>query len=142
MSEAKKGDKVKIHYKGTLEDGSVFDSSEGRDPLEFTLGEGMVIPGFDLAVTGMKVDDEKKETITPEDGYGVRMDELVMEVDRSQMPEGMPVEIGQSLEMRDKDGNAVPIEVIAYTDDKVTLDANHPLSGKALTFEIKLVEIN
>lgn len=139
MAKAKSGDTVKIHYTGTLGDGEVFDSSEGRDPLEFTLGEGQVIQGFDDAVTGMAPGEEKTVTIAPEQAYGERHDDLVTQVDRSQFPDDLTPEVGQQLQLTTDDGQPMAVTVSEVGDKVVTLDANHPLAGQALTFKITLV---
>ena len=141
MSEAKNGDSVKIHYTGTLDDGSVFDSSAGRDPLEFTLGSGQVIPGFEEAVLGMKTGESKKVTIPMDKAYGPRNEAMVIQAPRDQVPPEINPEVGQQLQMSGPDGQMVIVRVIEVTDDVVTLDANPPLAGKDLTFEIELVEI-
>ncbi len=141
MTQAKLGDTVKVNYTGKLQDGTVFDSSVNRDPLQFSLGEGQVIAGFEEAVVGMSPGDSKSVTIPSEQAYGPYQDELVIVVDEKQMPSDLSVEVGQQLQMRHSSGQAVPVMVTNVTDDKVTLDANHPLAGKDLTFEIELVTI-
>ena len=141
MTQAKLGDTVKVNYTGKLQDGTVFDSSVNRDPLQFSLGEGQVIAGFEDAVVGMSPGDSKSVTIPSEQAYGPYQDELVIVVDEKQMPSDLSVEVGQQLQMRHSSGQAVPVMVTNVTDDKVTLDANHPLAGKDLTFEIELVTI-
>ncbi|MDJ0845302.1 FKBP-type peptidyl-prolyl cis-trans isomerase [Crocosphaera sp.] len=141
MVQAKLGDTVKVNYTGKLGDGTVFDSSVNRDPLQFSLGEGQVIAGFEEAVVGMSPGDSKSVTIPSEQAYGPYQDELVIVVDEKQMPSDLSVEVGQQLQMRHSSGQAVPVMVTNVTDDKVTLDANHPLAGKDLTFEIELVTI-
>ncbi|MCP5036008.1 MAG: peptidylprolyl isomerase [Rhodobacteraceae bacterium] len=141
MSEVKSGDNVSIHYTGSLEDGSVFDSSSGRDPLAFTVGSGQIIPGLDKALAGMKVGDKKKVTIPSDEAYGAHNSEGVLEVPRSEMPDDLPLEIGVQLEMRSPDGQAMPVTVTAMTDDTVTLDANHFLAGKVLVFDFELIAI-
>ncbi len=142
MTAAKSGDTVRIHYTGTLSDGSVFDSSEGRDPLEFTLGSGQVIPGFDTAVDGMSVGDKKTSVIPADQAYGARQEEAVQEVPREQIPAEIPLEVGLQLQMQSPSGQVVPVTVAAISDDVVTLDANHGLAGKDLTFAIELVSIS
>lgn len=142
MATAKKGDTVQVHYTGRLEDGSVFDSSEGSDPLEFTLGEGRVIPGFEKAVEGLEVGEDTSATIPPEEAYGPRSDDLVMSISRDQLPDGMSPEVGQRLEMRTQEGQTVPVTVTDTSDDTIQLDANHPLAGEELTFDVLLVEID
>ncbi len=142
MAHAKAGDTVRIHYTGTLDDGEVFDSSEGREPLAFTLGGGEVIPGFDKAVDGMEPGEKKTVTIPAADAYGDVRDEMVLEVPRAQLPPGLEPEEGDSLVMQMGDGMEVPVLVREVTDDAVVLDANHPLAGSDLTFEIELVSID
>ena len=141
MAAAKKGDNVKIHYKGTLQDGTVFDSSEGRDPLGFTVGSGQVITGFDEAVMGMSEGEAKNVTIPVEKAYGPRNDELVMPVPLSQVPEDLNPEVGQQLQMGGPDGQPVIVSVVDITDEHIMLDANPPLAGEDLTFDIELVAI-
>ncbi|MGM0453395.1 MAG: FKBP-type peptidyl-prolyl cis-trans isomerase [Thermodesulfobacteriota bacterium] len=141
MTQAKSGDTVKIHYKGTLNDGTVFDSSEGRDPLEFTIGEGNIIPGVEEAVIGMAPEDTKTETISPDKAYGDYRSEMVIDVDKSQFPENIDPEVGQQLELKQQDGQTVVVTVTEVNENQVKLDANHPLAGKDLTFEIQLEEI-
>ena len=140
MTAAKGGDQVSVHYKGTLDNGDVFDSSEGRAPLNFTLGQGQVIAGFDEAVEGMTLGETRTVRIPPEDAYGGRDEELIRTVERSQLPKG-DLEIGQTFRARDDRGGAVRLTVVEFNEDNVTLDGNHPLAGQALTFEIKLVSI-
>ncbi len=141
MQQAKKGDTVHVHYKGTLDDGSIFDSSEGNDPISFTLGSGEVIPGFENAIEGMSIGDKKTERMEPGDAYGDRREELVFTVGRDQMPEG-DVEVGDMLQVGFPDGTSSAVTVAAVLDDTVQLDANHPLAGKPLTFELELVSID
>ncbi len=141
MSEVKSGDKVSIHYIGSLEDGTIFDSSEGREPLEFTVGSGMVIPGLDAALPGMKVGEKKTETIPCEQAYGTHHPEGVIEGARSDMPDDLELEIGMRLEMRNPDGRAMPVTVTVLTDESVTVDANHFLAGKTLIFKFEIVSV-
>ncbi|WP_197915770.1 FKBP-type peptidyl-prolyl cis-trans isomerase [Thiosulfatihalobacter marinus] len=141
MTAAKSGDTVRIHYTGTLNDGSVFDSSQGREPLEFTLGAGQVIPGFDAAVDGMAVGDRKVAEIPADEAYGPRHDQAVQDVPRADIPAEIPLEVGLQLQMQSPTGQVMPVTVTAITDDAVTLDANHMLAGKDLTFAIELVSI-
>jgi FKBP-type peptidyl-prolyl cis-trans isomerase 2 len=141
MSTAKQGDTIQIHYTGTLEDGTVFDSSEGREPLSFTLGQGQVISGFEEAALGMEVGETKKARIEVDDAYGERRDDLVLEVPREQLPDELEVDVGTPLQLQQPDGQAVPVTVTALDDTTVTLDANHPLAGQTLNFEITLVGI-
>ena len=141
MSQAKTGDTVKIHYTGTLEDGTEFDSSSGRDPIEFQLGSGQVITGFDKAVEGMEVGEKKTVNIPPEDAYGEPNDEMVMDVPRSALPEDLEPKEGMGLQARQQDGQVVNFTITAVADDKITVDGNHPLAGKPLSFDIELVSI-
>jgi len=141
MTQAKSGDTVRIHYTGTLDDGTQFDSSTGRDPLEFALGGGQVIPGFDSAVDGMSVGDSKTVTIAPDEAYGQRHEQLVQQVPRSALPEDIEPTAGMQLQSQSPDGQVMNLVVIQVEDESITLDANHPLSGQALTFAIELVEI-
>ncbi|MDX1629602.1 MAG: peptidylprolyl isomerase [Fulvivirga sp.] len=142
MSEAKKGDKVKVHYTGKLKDGTVFDTSENREPLEFELGAGMMIAGFDSAVSGMKVGDKKTADIPVDQAYGEKRDEMVVEVPKKQLPEDLDPEVGQQLAMQQPNGQSIPVVVTKVEDETIEIDANHPLAGKDLVFDIELVEIN
>lgn len=141
MSEARSGDTVRIHYTGTLDDGTQFDSSAGRDPLEFQLGGGQVIPGFDKAVEGMAVGENKSVRLEPDEAYGQRHDQLVQEVPRSALPEDVTPEEGMMLESRTPEGQVSQFVVTAVSEESITVDANHPLAGQALSFDIELVEI-
>ena len=141
MSQAKSGDTVKIHYTGTLDDGTQFDSSAGRDPLEFQVGSGQVIAGFDQAVEGMAVGDSKSVRLEPEEAYGPRHDQLVQEVDRSVLPDDLDPKEGMALQSSSPDGQVTQFMVTAVTESSITVDANHPLAGQALSFDIELVEI-
>ena len=141
MSKAKSGDTVKIHYTGTLEDGTEFDSSAGREPLEVALGGGQVIPGFDTAVDGMGVGDSKTVTIAPGEAYGEWHEQLVQEVPKSALPEDMKPEVGMQLQSQSPEGQVMNLVVAEVADESITVDGNHPLAGKALTFAIELVEI-
>jgi peptidylprolyl isomerase len=138
---AERGDTVAVHYKGTLEDGSVFDSSEDAQPIEFTIGAHEVIDGFENAVIGMSAGDKKTENILPENAYGEREDELVFHIPRSSMQPGLDVSAGDFVRVTLPDGQTAPMQVLSIDDEAVTLDANHPLAGKTLTFELELVEI-
>jgi len=133
------GKKVKIHYKGTFEDGTVFDSSEGKDPLEFTIGSKQVIPGFENAVKEMKKGEEKEITITPENGYGQRNEDLVKKVPKAVFGEH-PIKEGATVGLESKDGHKLAAVVKKIETDEVTLDMNHPLAGKTLKFKLTLVE--
>lgn len=141
MPQAKRGDRVHVHYRGTLDDGTVFDSSEGNEPIVFTVGAGEVIPGFDTAVEGMSTGEKKKERIDADNAYGDRHDELVFQVTQSEMPEGEQIEVGDMLRVGFQDGRSAAVQVTAIDNGMVTLDANHPLAGKNLTFELELVAI-
>ena len=141
MTQAKSGDTVRIHYTGTLDDGTEFDSSAGRDPLEFTLGGGQVIPGFDSAVDGMAVGESKSVTIPPDEAYGQRYDQLAQQVPRTTLPEDMEPVVGMQLQSQGPDGQVMNLVVTEIVDDTITVDANHPLAGQALTFALELVEI-
>lgn len=141
MSQAKNGDRVKVHYSGKLDDGTVFDTSEGREPLEFTVGENMLIPGFEEAVIGMAPGDSKETYIGADDAYGAYHDNLVVQISRDKFPDEIEPEIGLVLQVRGNDGEPVLMSVISVEDEFVTLDANHPLAGKDLNFTIRLVEI-
>jgi peptidylprolyl isomerase len=141
MTEVKAGDTVQIHYTGTLLDGSVFDSSQGRDPLEFEVGSGMIIPGLDTALPGMAVGDKKSVNVPCAEAYGPVKPEMQQGVPRAGIPADIPLEVGTTLQMQTPDGQAMPVVVVNVTEDEVMLDANHPLAGKDLTFDIELVAI-
>ncbi len=141
MATANTGDTVHVHYTGRLDDGTVFDSSDGRDPLAFTVGAGQVVPGFDEAVNGMQVGDSKTVRIGPGDAYGERREDLLLDVPSEQLPAGLEPEVGMELGLRGQDGQTMPVRVAAVGDEAITLDANHPLAGQALTFDVKLVSI-
>jgi len=141
MSKAKKGDVVKVHYKGTLNSGDQFDSSEGREPLEFTVGAGQMIAGFDAAIPGMVVGEKKTIVIAPEDAYGQKNEDAIIEFPKSNIPADMKLERGMKLQLRNEAGHPVPVVVTEVKDDVIILDANHELAGKELIFDIELVEI-
>jgi len=140
MTEVKKGDNVKVHYKGTLADGTVFDSSEGQEPLEFVVGSGQVIQGFDETMIGMKKGDSKVVLIPVEKAYGERKDEMVMVVPVEQVPPDLKPEVGMQLEMGGSNGEVLRVAVVNVDERDITLDANPPLAGEELTFSIELVE--
>ena len=140
MRRAQPGDTVSVHYTGTLTDGSVFDSSRGRDPLEFTVGAGRVIPGFDAAVTGMAVGEEKTVVIPADQAYGPHRSELMVEIDRVQLPTDLKPAIGQQLELS-RGGQLFVVTVRDVSDASVLLDGNHPLAGEDLTFALELVGV-
>ena len=142
MSEAKNGDNVKIHYTGKLDDGTVFDSSANSEPLQFTLGKGQVIPGFEQAVIGMNIGETKTTKIPPDKAYGQYRKEMVLEVSKTDLPKDIEVQIGQQLQINQPSGQTFVVTATNISESHITLDANHPLAGKDLTFDIKLVEIS
>ncbi|MBW4604932.1 MAG: peptidylprolyl isomerase [Calothrix sp. FI2-JRJ7] len=141
MGQAKVGDTVTVHYTGKLTDGTVFDSSSGGDPLEFTIGTGQLIPGFEDAVVGMNAGDSKTTHIPVDQAYGTYRDDMVIEVDREQMPPELEPEIGQQLQLQQPTGQVIPVVITEISDSTITLDANHPLAGEDLVFDIELVGI-
>ena len=141
MSTVKAGDTVRIHYNGTLSDGSSFDSSDGRDPLEFTVGSGQIIPGLDKALPGMNVGEKKVVEVPAAEAYGDHRPEGLQQVPRAQVPEHIPLDPGTRLQVQTPEGKALPVTVAEVTEEVVVLDANHPLAGQDLTFAIELVEI-
>ena len=141
MPEAKSGDTVRIHYTGRLTDGTQFDSSLGREPLEFTLGSHDIIPGLEREVLGMSVGEKNTVTIASEDAYGARNPAAVREIPRNSIPPEIEVEVGGRLQAVSEDGQPLMLTVVATSRETVTLDANHPLAGEDLVFEVELVEI-
>lgn len=141
MAQAKKGDKVLVHYTGTYDDGTVFDSSVDRGPLEVTIGTGMVISGFDRALVDMEPGQKKTVNIPVDEAYGPRAEELIAEIKRDQIPAEIPLEIGQQLQLSLADGGEAIVMIVDLNDTTVTLDANHPMAGLDLNFELELVEI-
>ncbi|WP_147820428.1 FKBP-type peptidyl-prolyl cis-trans isomerase [Salidesulfovibrio onnuriiensis] len=142
MAPANKGDKVRVHYTGTFKDnGEVFDSSQGGDPLEFVLGEGMVIAGFERAVIGLNPGDSKTVEVSPEEGYGSYNPELAFKVRKEQLPPNVEPELDMMLEVRTEDGGAAYVTITEISDEEVTLDGNHPLADKTLMFDVTLVEV-
>jgi FKBP-type peptidyl-prolyl cis-trans isomerase 2 len=141
MMTAKEGDTVKVHYTGRLPDGTTFDASDEQEPLEFTLGAGEVIPGFEAAVLGMTPGESKTATVAADAAYGPHDDEMILQVDREQFPANIEPQVGQRLQVRQDQGETFSVVVTEITPDSVTLDANHPLAGQDLTFDIQLVEI-
>lgn len=141
MQQVKKGDKVKVHYTGKLTNGEQFDSSTGRDPLEFTVGAGQMIAGFDNAMPGMSVGEKKTVNIAPDEAYGHKNEEAVIEFPKKNVPPDMPLEVGMKLELRNEAGHPFPVTVADIKEDVIILDANHALAGKELIFDIELVEI-
>ena len=142
MTEVMEGNTVRVHYTGKLDDGTVFDSSAGGDPLEFTIGQGQMIPGFERGVVGMELGETRTLVIAADQAYGVHRPDGVFEIDRSEIPTTIPLEVGMQLQATGPGGRPVSMMVAALSDDKVTMDANHPLAGKDLTFEIEVVEIS
>ena len=141
MQQVKKGDVVKVHYTGKLTNGEQFDSSKGREPLEFIVGAGQMIKGFDKAMPGMSVGEKKTVNISPEEGYGEKVEEAIIEFPRENVPADMPLEIGMTLELRSESGQPIPVTIEDIREDVIVLDANHSLAGKELVFDIELVEI-
>ncbi len=141
MPQAKSGDKVRVHYTGRLDEGTQFDSSSGSDPLEFELGAGQVIPGFENAITGMNPGDKVTVTIPSDEAYGPHRDEMVLEAPRSEIPSELDPVVGQQLQLQHPSGQAIPVVITEVTDETITLDGNHPLAGQDLTFDLELVEI-
>ena len=141
MSGAKTGDTVKVHYTGQFEDGSVFDTSQGKDPLEFTVGTGQVIRGFEEAIEGLNTGDSTTPTIEAPEAYGERLEELLFQVDKARFPEGIVPSVGDQLPLNQPEGGMVDVVVSAIEGDTVTLDANHPLAGRVLTFKITVVDV-
>ena len=142
MQGVKNGDTIKIHYKGRLNDGTVFDSSEGRAPLEFTVGGGMVIPGFDAGVKDMNIGDTKTIHIPAAEAYGTKQEHLVMEFPKDQFPPDLQPEVGMQLNMSSNTGQVIPVVITEVKEDTVWLDANHQLAGQDLIFDLELMEIN
>jgi FKBP-type peptidyl-prolyl cis-trans isomerase SlpA len=142
MSIAKNNDKVKVHYTGKLNTGEVFDTSEGKAPLEVTLGSGQVIPGFDKGIQGMNVGEERTISIPCAEAYGEVREELIQEVPKKQLPPEIQPEVGMRLVSRTREGQEIPLVVSKMTEDSIIVDANHPLAGKDLIFDVKLVEIS
>ena len=141
MSQAKKSDTVKVHYTGKLDDGTIFDSSAEGDPLEFTIGEGQVIPGFEDAVVGMETSESKTIKVPSDQAYGPHHEDMVVKIDRDRFPDNLDPQVGQQLQIPQPDGRKIFVTVTEIDESNVTLDANHPLAGRDLTFDIELVEI-
>jgi peptidylprolyl isomerase len=141
MSHPQSGDTVKVHYTGRLGDGRVFDSSKERGPLEVTVGAGQVIPSFEAALTGMQTGEERTVTIPAEDAYGPHREELIVAVDREEFPDHIEPTVGQALQVKRDDGQSTIVTVVDVSAEQVTLDANHPLAGEDLTFELELVDV-
>jgi peptidylprolyl isomerase len=141
MAQAKEGDLVKVHYTGNLEDGTEFDSSSDKEPLEFTIGKGEVIPGFEQAVSGMSPGESKTVTVPPGQAYGQHKEEMVAVLERKDVPADIELAVGNHLEVSQENGDSFPVMVTDLSDTAVTLDANHPLAGKSLVFKITLLEV-
>lgn len=142
MTQATNGTTVSIHYTGTLADGSTFDSSQGRDPLSFTMGEGQIIPGLEAAIDGMAEGDEKTVTIPAEQAYGPHHAEAIQQVPREAVPDHIPLDLGTQLQVQTPDGKTLPVVITDVTETEITLDANHPLAGKDLTFAVEVVSVD
>jgi peptidylprolyl isomerase len=141
MSRAKAGDTVRIHYTGKLDDGKVVDSSHDREPFEFTIGAGQVIPGVEQAVTGMEPGESKSAEIPPEQAYGPHRDGMVVTVERTKLPAGLEVAVGEELALRQDDGRQLSATVTDVSDQGITIDANHKLAGRTLVFDLQLLEV-
>ena len=141
MTQAQQGNTIRVHYTGRLDDGSVFDSSEGGEPLEFTIGQGQMIPGFEQGVVGMELGESRTVVIAADQAYGVYQPQGVIEVDRSEIPPTIQLEVGLQLQATGPDGRPAQLTVIELSEDKVKMDGNHPLAGKDLTFEIEVIGI-
>jgi len=141
MSQVKNGNTVKIHFTGKLENGEVFDTSLAREPMEFQVGNGDVMPGLEEGIVGMAVGDTKTIEILPEQGFGDKLEDLVVEVMKGVLPESVTPEVGQQLQVSKAEGEVIVVTIVDMSDDTVTLDANHPLSGHTLFFDVELVEI-
>lgn len=142
MTQVENGDNVQIHYTGSFQDGTTFDSSEGREPLAFEVGSGQIIPGLDAALPGMGVGDSKTVNVPCEDAYGPVNPDMRQAIPREGIPDNIPVEIGARLQMQTAEGQVMPVTVVGVDDESVTLDANHPLAGHDLTFAIEVVAID
>jgi len=141
MSQVKENDTVKVHYTGKLTDGQVFDTSQGKDPIEFTLGKGQLIPGFEKGLLDMKVNEKKTITIPKEEAYGEPREDLVQEVEKNQLPEEIKPEVGMGLVSRTPDGREMNLVVAEVKEETIVVDGNHPLAGKDLVFDLEVVEI-
>jgi len=141
MAQAKSGDTVRVHYTGRLDDGTVFDSSAARDPLELTIGSDRLIPGFEQAVVGMNLGESKTVEIPADEAFGPYREELLTEVERSKLPMDIVPEVGQKLNMTDVGGRSTVVTVVEVSESSITIDTNHPLAGEDLTFDIELVQI-
>lgn len=142
MTQAASGNTVKVHYTGKLSNGQVFDSSEGKTPLEFTIGNGQIIKGFENGVIGMEVGEKKTLNVPAEEGYGEHREELVAVVDKNNIPEHIDLAVGRQLQLQQQDGQQFNVTITDISDKDVTLDANHPLAGKELVFDVEMVSID
>ena len=142
MTQVKAGDTVRIHYTGTLTTGETFDSSQGRDPLEFVVGSGQIIPGLDKAIPGMTIGDKKTVEVPCAEAYGETREEARQAIPRAEIPDHIPTEIGTQLQMQAPTGQVVPVTIVEANEAEIVLDANHPLAGKDLVFAIKLVGLD
>ena len=142
MTEARKGNTVSVHYTGKLKDGTVFDSSREREPLQFTIGEGKMIPGFEKAVEGMKSGEQLTTEIPSKEAYGIRRDDLVIEVANDKVPDNIEPKVGQQLSIKQPNGSQIPVVITETKENSIVLDANHPLAGKDLIFEIEVVNVS
>lgn len=141
MTQAKPGATVSIHYTGTLEDGSTFDSSQGRDPLSFTMGEGQIIPGLEAALDGMAEGEQKTVTIPADQAYGPHHSDAIQQVPREAVPDHIPLDLGTQLQVQTPDGRTLPVVITEVSETEITLDANHPLAGKDLTFAVEVITV-
>ncbi|WP_016990381.1 peptidylprolyl isomerase [Flavobacterium sp. ACAM 123] len=141
MIQVKENNTVKVHYVGKLSDGQVFDTSEGKEPLEFTLGQGKLIAGFEKGLIDMKINEKKTITISKEEAYGESRDDLIQEVDKSQLPEDITPEVGMGLVSKSADGNEMNLLIVEVKEATIVIDGNHPLAGKELTFDLEVVDI-
>ena len=141
MTKVKDNDKVKVHYTGKFKDGQVFDSSLEREPLEFEVGKGQMIPGFEKAVVGMEKGEKKEVNLSPDEAYGEKREELTQEINKDQLPEDLEPKVGMQLQSKTPDGKEFRVTVAEVKDEAIVIDANHPLAGKDLVFEIELVDI-
>ena len=140
MKQVKNGDSVRVHYTGKLEDGTEFDSSRKREPIEVTVGSGSLIPGFEKGIVGMQIGDKKTITVQPDDAYGERNHGLVVEIDKKDFPSDITPEVGMPLQVKQSDDNIINVMITEITEGSVIIDANHPLAGKPLVFDIELVD--
>jgi peptidylprolyl isomerase len=141
MAEAKIGDRVKVHYTAKAENMVIFDSKQQVNPLEFKIGDGQIIPAFEIALIGMEAGDQKTINIQSDEAFGPYLNELITKVDKSQLPANLDLEIGQQLQIQQPDGQVLLVKVLDITEKDITFDANHPLAGKNITFNIDLVAI-